>query len=55
MRLGKVDTQAHPELGARFAIRSIPTLVLFKAGGELARMSGAMPAAEIVRWARAQV
>ena len=54
MRLGKVDTQAQPELGARFAIRSIPTLVLFKAGGELARMSGAMPAAEIVRWARAQ-
>lgn len=55
MRLGKVDTQAHPELGARFAIRSIPTLVLFKAGSELARISGAMPAAEIVRWARAQV
>ena len=52
MRLGKVDTQAQPELGARFAIRSIPTLAIFKAGRELARMSGAMPTADIVRWAR---
>ena len=53
MRLGKIDTQASSELGMRFAIRSIPTLVLFNAGRELARMSGAMPTAEIVRWARA--
>ena len=54
MRLGKVDTQTQPELGARFAIRSIPTLVLFKAGRELGRLSGAMSTGEIVRWARAQ-
>lgn len=53
MRLAKVDTQAHPELGARFDVRSIPTLALFLHGRELARMSGAMPAGEIVRWARA--
>ena len=54
-RVAKVNTEAAQALGARYNIRSIPTLVLFKAGGELARMSGAMPAAEIVRWARAQV
>ncbi|WP_202842634.1 thioredoxin TrxC [Luteimonas saliphila] len=53
IRLGKVDTQANPGLGARFDIRSIPTLALFLHGRELARMSGAMPAGEIVRWARA--
>ncbi|TYT26406.1 thioredoxin TrxC [Luteimonas viscosa] len=53
MRLAKVDTQAHPDLGARFDVRSIPTLALFQRGRELARMSGAMPAGEIVRWARA--
>jgi len=52
MRLAKVDTEAHPDLGARFAIRSIPTLVLFQHGRELARRSGAITAVEIERWAR---
>ena len=55
LRLAKIDTQAHPELGGRFDIRSIPTLVLFKAGREIGRMSGAMASGEIVRWARAQL
>lgn len=54
MRLAKIDTQAQPDLGARFAIRSIPTLILFTGGRERARMSGAMAAADIVRWAREQ-
>ncbi|MBW8850767.1 MAG: thioredoxin TrxC [Xanthomonadales bacterium] len=52
VRLAKIDTEAHPALGARFGIRSIPTLVLFRQGRELARQSGAIGAAEIVRWAR---
>lgn len=54
-RLAKIDTQAHPALGARFAVRSIPTLVLFRGGREIARRSGAMGAADIARWARAHV
>jgi thioredoxin 2 len=53
-RLAKVDTEAHPALAARFDIRSIPTLVLMRGGREIARRSGAMGAADIVRWARAQ-
>jgi thioredoxin 2 len=53
-RLAKIDTEAQPALGARFGIRSIPTLVLFRGGREIARCSGAMGAADIVRWARAQ-
>jgi thioredoxin 2 len=52
MRLAKLDTEAHPALAARHAIRSIPTLVLFSQGRELARVSGALGAADIVRWAR---
>ena len=52
MRLGKIDTQAQPELAARFGIRSIPTLALFQRGREIGRMSGALPASEIARWAR---
>jgi thioredoxin len=52
VRLGKVDTEAQPALGGRFGIRSIPTLVLFQHGRELARQAGAMGAADIVRWTR---
>ena len=52
VRLGKVGTQAVPELGARHAIRSIPTLVLFRGGREVARQSGAIGAPQIVQWAR---
>ncbi len=53
MRLAKVDTEAVPNLGARFGIRSIPTLALFAGGREVARQAGAMGAADIVRWAKA--
>jgi thioredoxin 2 len=42
--VAKVDTDAQAELGARYAIRSIPTLVLFRNGREAKRVSGAMPA-----------
>ena len=55
MRLAKVDTEAQPALGGRFGIRSIPTMVLLQRGRELARQSGAMGAADIVRWTRAQL
>ncbi len=54
-RSGKVDTEAEPALGARFAIRSIPTLVLLQAGREIARQSGAIGSDQIVRWAHAQL
>jgi thioredoxin 2 len=50
VRLAKVDTQAEPTLGQRYGIRSIPTLVLFREGRELARQAGAMDAAGIARW-----
>lgn len=54
VRLAKIETDAEPALATRYGIRSIPTLVLVQHGRELARQAGAMPAAEIVRWARAQ-
>lgn len=52
MRLGKLDTEAEQAIAARYAIRSIPTMILFHKGREIARQSGAMPAASIVQWAR---
>ncbi|MES2877226.1 MAG: thioredoxin TrxC [Pseudomonadota bacterium] len=55
VRLVKVDTEANQALGARFNIRSIPTLALFLNGREIARQAGAMGAADIVRWTQAQL
>lgn len=52
VQLAKVDTEAEQMLGARFGIRSIPTLVLFHRGRELARQSGALPRQSIVAWTR---
>ena len=52
VRLAKLDTEAHPEMAAPYNIRSIPTMVLFKRGREVARVSGAMGAADIVRWVK---
>ena len=43
----KVNTDAVPELGDRFAIRSIPTMAVFDGGRERSRTSGARPAADI--------
>ncbi len=51
-RLAKLDTDAAPETAARFNIRSIPTLALFRYGEEVARQAGAMGAADIRRWVR---
>jgi thioredoxin 2 len=50
--LAKVDSDASPRTSSRFAIRSIPTLVLFRAGKEIKRQPGAVQAAQIVAWAR---
>jgi len=47
--VAKVDTEALPTVAQRFGIRSIPTMILFRAGAEARRLSGAMPAAEISR------
>ena len=53
IRLVKINTEIEQQLGARYAIRSIPTLALFHHGRELARQAGAMRAADIVHWAKA--
>jgi thioredoxin 2 len=46
----KVDTDASPELSARYGIRSIPTLAVFRGGEVVQRLSGALPAGEFARW-----
>jgi len=51
VRLGKLDTEAEPGIAQRYAIRSIPSMVMIAKGREVARTSGAMPTAAIVDWA----
>jgi thioredoxin 2 len=51
----KVNTDALPELGERFAIRSIPTMAVFAGGREVARTAGARPAADIEAFIRSAV
>lgn len=53
--LAKMDTEAQRVIPSRFAIQSVPSLVLFRQGKEVARMSGAMPAGQIQAWVRQHV
>lgn len=53
-RLAKVNTEEEHELGARFGIRSIPTLMVFKHGQPVVQQAGAMSKAQLVQWIRAQ-
>lgn len=50
IRLLKVDTENVQDVAARYNIRSIPTLALFRKGREVARQPGAMDAGGIVAW-----
>ncbi len=55
MRLAKLNTEAEQAIAARYGIRSIPTLVMFRRGKEIARQSGAMDGPALIRWVRSQV
>ena len=52
VRFAKLDTEAAQAQAAAHGIRSIPTMILFRNGKEVARQSGAMPAGQIVQWVR---
>ena len=54
VRFAKVNTDNEPTLGARFGIQSIPTLILFQGGRDVARQSGALSAPALAAWIRAQ-
>ncbi len=54
IRLAKVNTEEEPVLATRCGIVSIPTLILFRGGGEVARQPGALSRQDIVRWVLAK-
>lgn len=55
VRLAKVNTEEEQTLAAKFGIVSIPTLMIFRGGREVARQPGAMGAQDIERWVRAHL
>lgn len=55
VRLAKLNTEDEQQIGAQFDIRSIPTMVLFKDGKEIARQSGAMMGGQIEQWVESQL
>jgi|SRR5579862_30490 len=55
VRVAKLNTDAAPGTAGTYNIRSIPTLMLFKGGREIARQPGAMSKADIVRWVRSHL
>ncbi len=55
IRLAKVNTDVQGDLAGKFAIRSIPTLAIFKNGQEVARYSGVMELTQFLAWVRSHV
>ena len=55
VRLAKLNTEEAQQTAGRFAIRSIPTIVLFDHGREVARQSGAMSLPQLVQWIEGQI
>ena len=53
VRLAKLDTEAAPAIAGRYGIRSIPTVIAFRNGREIARQSGAMDQGTLERWVHA--
>ncbi|KIM10597.1 MAG: hypothetical protein KU37_09895 [Sulfuricurvum sp. PC08-66] len=49
-RFAKLDTEAHQNIAASYNIRSIPTMILFKGGREVDRVSGALDVNAIRQW-----
>ena len=55
VRLAKLNTDENPDVAGRFNIRSIPTMILFRNGKEIARQSGAMDSNALTNWIQGQV
>jgi thioredoxin 2 len=55
LRFAKLNTEDEPAPATRFNIRSIPTLIVFRGGKEIARHSGAMDSSQLKRWLNSAV
>ena len=55
VHLGRLDTEAEQAIAARFGIRSIPTLMAFRNGREIARQPGALDLPRLMQWIKTNV
>ena len=55
VQVAKLNTEQEPATASRFAIRGIPTLILFRGGREIDRLSGALDLAALLEWVRARL
>ncbi|WP_374447041.1 thioredoxin TrxC [Stella sp.] len=55
VRIIKLNSEAEPDITRRIGIRAVPTMILFRGGRELGRVSGAMGARQIVDWVGSQL
>jgi thioredoxin 2 len=55
VRLAKVNTEKEQGLASEYGIRSIPTLLIFKRGAEVARQTGALDLHRLLRWVQSQI
>jgi thioredoxin 2 len=51
-RFIKVNTEEQQQIAAQFAIRSIPTLMVFKGGKKVGEISGALAALQLTQWVK---
>ena len=55
VKICKMDVEQNPIVSSEMAIRSIPTLILFKNGKQLSTKSGALPKSSLVDWINSQI
>jgi len=55
MLLAKLNTENEQSIAARYGIRSIPTIAIFKGGHVVAQQAGAMDMRSLTNWAQSQL
>ena len=52
VKIAKLNVDENPELAARYGVRSIPTLIMFKNGEPISQQIGAAPKGKLADWIR---
>jgi len=55
LTVAKVDVDSNPSAAAKYGVRGIPTLILFKDGEVSSTKVGALPKTKLVEWVRESV
>ena len=54
-RLAKINTEECPTISSKYAVQSLPTVILFRGNKEIARQSGAMTVEQLDAWVRSKI